>query len=260
VHQCSDQLPEGEAPVRVVALELANGRVRVRQRGLGPARREIDQQPREVGHVLEQGSGLRITPQTAREARRFIPAAQRREPKDLVPSHPGHPRVPLRRVRAVPALGQFDHLVEPAGPEQRLGEEHARKPLVPGVVGLAVPGNRIAQGLEGAFVLAGPPLELPFQHPDRRQPLDIGWKLREPPCQELRRCPKQDRALARDGGDGLAPTLCSEPVLDRVDPVPALGNGRSDRGVQAPAFIVAPPFAEAVDQELPQQRVVREGA
>ena len=58
VHECGDPLREGKAPVRIVALELANGRVRIGDRGVGPARREIDEQRRQVVHVLEQGGGL----------------------------------------------------------------------------------------------------------------------------------------------------------------------------------------------------------
>ena len=184
-------------------------RVRIGDRGVGPARREIDEQRRQVVHVLEQGGGLRIMPQTDRETFRLIPAAQCREREGVVPGDPGHPRVPPRRVRAVPSLGDPEHLLESAGPEHRLGEEHARQPFVPGVLGLAVPGNRIAQGLDGAFVLARTPLELPLEHPDRRQLLHLDRQHRDPARQQLRRGPEQARALALDRRHRLVPSLAA---------------------------------------------------
>ena len=153
--------------MRIVALELANRRVRIGERGVGAARREVDRAGPPGRQVLEQGRGLRIPAQTDGETLRLIPAAQGREREDLVPGDPGHARVSARGLGAVPAVGQPEHLLERAGPEHRLGEEQAGQPFVLGVParGTRQPPRARARPRARA---ARAPLELPLEHPDRR--------------------------------------------------------------------------------------------
>ena len=60
--------------------------------------------------------------------------------------------------------------------------------------------------------------------------------------------------------DRLAPPLGREPVLDRADCVGPGSDRRGDRCVQAPPLVVAALLAQALGQELAQQRVIAEGA
>ena len=83
---------------------------------------------------------------------------------------------------------------------------------------------------------------------------------RDPAGEQLGRGAQQHRALARDRLDRLVPPLGREPVLDRADRVGPGRDRRGDRCVQAPPLVVAALLAQALGEELAQQRVVAEGA